>query len=65
MHQVTQRVLVNPQNGEYVHSVGYAASVNEVFDSLLASRAGTGRGAGGGGARRKQRRAASAAANHI
>jgi hypothetical protein len=34
---VTQRVLCNPQTGDYVHSVGYAASVNEVFDSLLAS----------------------------
>ena len=37
---VKQRVLTNPQTGDYVHSVGYAASVNEVFDSLLASRGG-------------------------
>jgi hypothetical protein len=34
---VKQRVLCNPKTGDYVHSVGYAASVNEVFDSLLAS----------------------------
>ena len=40
--QVTQRVLCNPQTGDYVHSVGYAASVNEVFDSLLASPLGLG-----------------------